>query len=235
MRRGLQLVARALTGVCVLGVVAQCGGTNAQVASPETTEAGSTSIVDRTSIVDTTSPVVTSETVDTTAPASTTSTAVPTTTTTAEPTTTTTTPTPVVDPNCPATAHAAVVDRDRQRAWLCDNGVALPEFVITTARTLPDPGTYPVYAKDMHTSSTFGGHYSTMTHFVAFTRGENTGARIAFHTVPVLRNGEYVQPLESVGTEERHGDSAGCIRVLPEQGQVVWDWLQEGDEVRILT
>jgi hypothetical protein len=141
----------------------------------------------------------------------------------------------VVDPNCPATAHAAVVDRDRQRAWLCDNGVALPEFVITTARTLPDPGTYPVYAKDMHTSSTFGGHYSTMTHFVAFTRGENTGARIAFHTVPVLRNGEYVQPLESVGTEERHGDSAGCIRVLPEQGQVVWDWLQEGDEVRILT
>jgi hypothetical protein len=235
MRQGLQLLARALTGVCVLGFVAQCGGTNAQVASPETTEAGSTSIVDRTSIVDTTSPVVTSETVDTTAPASTTSTAVPTTTTTAEPTTTTTTPTPVVDPNCPATAHAAVVDRDRQRAWLCDNGVALPEFVITTARTLPDPGTYPVYAKDMHTSSTFGGHYSTMTHFVAFTRGENTGARIAFHTVPVLRNGEYVQPLESVGTEERHGDSAGCIRVLPEQGQVVWDWLQEGDEVRILT
>ena len=40
---------------------------------------------------------------------------------------------------------------------------------------------------------------------------------------------------ESVGTEERFGDSAGCIRVLPEQGQVIWDWLQEGDEVRILT
>ena len=234
MPRGLQLVARALTGVCLLGVVAQCGGSNAQVASPETTDSGATSIVVTTSIVDTTSPAVTSETVDTTAPVSTTSSAVPTTTTTAEPTTTTT-PAPVVDPNCPATAHAAVVDRDRQRAWLCDNGVALPEFVITTARTLPDPGTYPVFDKDMHTSSTFGGHYSTMTHFVAFTRGENTGARIAFHTVPVLRNGEYAQPLESVGTEERHGDSAGCIRVLPEQGQVVWDWLQEGDEVRILT
>jgi hypothetical protein len=87
----------------------------------------------------------------------------------------------------------------------------------------------------MHAQSTFGGHYSTMTHFVAFTYGKNTGARIAFHTVPVLRNGEYVQPLESVGTAERFGDSAGCIRVLPEQGQVIWDWLQEGDEVRILT
>ena len=42
-------------------------------------------------------------------------------------------PAPVIDPNCPTTPHAAVIDRDRQRAWLCDNGVALPEFVITTA------------------------------------------------------------------------------------------------------
>ena len=70
-----------------------------------------------------------------------------------------------------------------------------------------------------------------MTHFVAFTRGEKTGARVAFHTVPVLTNGEYVQPLASVGTQMRRGDSAGCIRVLPEQGQVIWDWLQKGDEV----
>ena len=83
----------------------------------------------------------------------------------------------VIDPNCPLTLHAAVIDRDRQRAWLCDHGVALPEFVITTARDQPDPGTYPVYTKSMHASSRFGGHYSTMTHFVAFARGEETGAR----------------------------------------------------------
>jgi hypothetical protein len=53
-----------------------------------------------------------------------------------------------------------------------------------------------------------------MTHFVAFTRGERTGARVGFHTVPVLRSSEYV---------------------LPEQGQVVWDWLQIGDAVRVIT
>ena len=111
----------------------------------------------------------------------------------------------------------------------------MPEFVVTTALTLPDPGTFAVYDKDMQASSTFGGHYSTMTHFVAFTRGENTGARVAFHTVPVLADGEFVQPLESVGTDVRHGDSAGCIRVLPDEGQVVWDWLQIGDLVRVLT
>ena len=74
-----------------------------------------------------------------------------------------------------------------------------------------------------------------MTHFVAFTRGEKTGARVAFHTVPKLKNGDHVQPLESVGTEERHGDASGCIRVLPEQGQVVWDWLQIGDQVNVIT
>jgi hypothetical protein len=128
-----------------------------------------------------------------------------------------------------------VIDRDRQRAYLCDNGVALPEFMITSARDQPDPGTYPVYGKSMHTSSRFGGHFSTMTHFVAFTRGEKTGARVAFHTVPVLRNGEFVQPLASVGTQMRYGDSSGCIRVLPEQGQVIWDWLQIGDQVHVIT
>ena len=51
---------------------------------------------------------------------------------------------------------------------------------------------------------------------------------------PVLSNGEYAQPLDSVGTEERFGDTSGCIRVLPEQGQVVWDWLDIGDEVRVI-
>ena len=228
MPRGFQLLMRAAFGVALLPTVVQCGG-GSDRAVPATFLSTSSE-----------SPSTTTEPVDTTAPPSTTSVAItttmitPTTTAAPEPTTTTV-PLPVIDPNCPTTAHAAVVDRDRQRAWLCDNGVALPEFVVTTARTMPDPGVYPVYDKDMHASSTFGGHYSTMTHFVAFTYGKNTGARIAFHTVPVLRNGEYVQPLESVGTEERFGDSAGCIRVLPEQGQVIWDWLQEGDEVRILT
>ncbi len=74
-----------------------------------------------------------------------------------------------------------------------------------------------------------------MTHFVAFTRGEETGARVAFHTVPVLRDGEYVQPLASVGTQMEYGETSGCIRVLPEQGQVIWDWLQKGDEVRVIS
>jgi L,D-transpeptidase catalytic domain len=230
MPRGCQLLVRAAAGIGLLVLVAQCGSTSAL--APEVT----TSIV-ATSVADT-SPETSA--VETTAPASTSSSTAPSTTvvstTTAEPEPTTTTiPLPAIDPNCPITPHGAVIDRDRQRAWLCDNGVALPEFVITSARDQPDPGTYPVFGKSMHTSSRFGGHFSTMTHFVAFTRGEKTGARVAFHTVPVLRNGEFVQPLASVGTQMRYGDSSGCIRVLPEQGQVIWDWLQIGDQVHVIT
>ena len=221
-----QMLVRASAAAAALLIVVQCGNSAESTASPATVAKTTveTSIAPTTTAVETTTTVI-----DTT-----TSTVQSTTTTVPEPTTTTI-PAPVIDPNCPATPHAAVIDRDRQRAYLCDNGVALPEFVVTTAIGQPDPGTYPVYAKSMHASSRLGGHYSTMTHFVAFTRGEDTGARVAFHTVPVLRDGEYVQPLASVGTQLHFGDSSGCIRVLPEEGQVIWDWLQKGDEVRVVT
>jgi len=227
MPRGYQMLIRASAAAAALLLVAQCGNSAESTASPTTV--AKTTVVE-TSIAPTTTEVETTTTVVET----TTSTVQATTTTVPEPTTTTI-PAPVIDPNCPTTPHAAVIDRDRQRAYLCDNGVALPEFVVTTAIGQPDPGTYPVYAKSMHASSRLGGHYSTMTHFVAFTRGEDTDARVASHTVPVLRDGEYVQPLASVGTQLHFGDSSGCIRVLPEEGQVIWDWLQKGDEVRVVT
>jgi hypothetical protein len=150
---------------------------------------------------------------------------------------TTVAPSPMqaTDADCPSTAHGAIVDRARQAGALCDGGRVAYRFPITSARAQPDPGTYPVYAKDMTTSSTFGGHVSTMTHFVAFTRGENTGARVAFHSVPKLLNGDWVQPLDSVGTEEYHGASSGCIRVLPDDAVRIWDWLGMGDEVHVIS
>ena len=214
----------------MLLLVVQCS--NSSALSPETTNPAKPT----TPVAETVPPLP----VESAAPAET-STTIAETTTTVAPTTTIPEPTmttmaaAVIDPNCPTTPHGAVIDRERQRAWLCDNGVALPEFVITSARDQPDLATYKVFEKSMNASSRFGGHYSTMTHFVAFAHGENTGARVAFHTLPVLRSGEYVQPLASVGTQLRYGDSSGCIRVLPEQGPMIWDWLQKGDEVRVVT
>ncbi len=144
-------------------------------------------------------------------------------------------PLPATDADCPSTSHGAIVDRANQRGALCADGKITYQFPITTAWSQPDPGTYPVYAKDMNASSNFGGHYSTMTHFVAFTRGKYKGARIAFHSVPKLSDGSWVMPLEAVGTEQYHGESSGCIRVLPDDAQKIWDWLSQGDEVRVIS
>jgi peptidoglycan hydrolase-like protein with peptidoglycan-binding domain len=144
-------------------------------------------------------------------------------------------PLPATDADCPSTSHGAIVDRANQRGALCADGKITYQFPITSAWSQPDPGTYPVYAKDMNASSNFGGHYSTMTHFVAFTRGKYKGARIAFHSVPKLSDGSWVMPLDGVGTEQYHGESSGCIRVLPDDAVKIWDWLSQGDEVHVIS
>lgn len=144
-------------------------------------------------------------------------------------------PLPARASQCPDTSHAALVDRANQVGWLCVDGALTESFPLTSAWSQPDPGTYEVYAKDLNASSTLTGQYSTMTHFVAFTKGKYRGARIAFHSVPKYSNGEYVQPLDSVGTEAQHGASSGCIRVLPDDAVMIWDHLAIGDKVRVIS
>ena len=152
---------------------------------------------------------------------------------------TTTVPEPTfefADPStCPAAGHAAVVDRENQRAWLCGDGLVTNEMLMTSAWIQPDPGDYAVYTKDMNSSSRFTGKYSTMTHFVAFTYGKIRGARIAFHSMPVYSDGSFVQPLETLGAADRRGNSAGCIRVSPADAELIWAWLEIGDVVRVVS
>ena len=136
---------------------------------------------------------------------------------------------------CQGTGRSAVIDRFNQRTWLCESGAITEAMPMTSAVSQPDPGTYEVYAKDLNASSTLTGDYSEMTHFVAFTYGRYQGARIAFHSVPTYSNGEYVQPLDTVGTAELHGDSSGCIRVLPDDAELIWNWLDIGDTVTVIT
>ena len=128
-----------------------------------------------------------------------------------------------------------MVDRFNQRSWLCEQGEITELMPITSAISQPDPGTYEVYAKDLNASSSLTGEYSTMTHFVAFTYGKYQGARIAFHSIPKYSDGEFVQPLDSVGTQQLFGDSSGCIRVLPEHAELIWSWLDIGDTVKVIT
>jgi len=139
------------------------------------------------------------------------------------------------DAGCAPTGNSAAIDRDIQQAWLCLDGYITTQFPVSTAWSLPDPGVYEVYAKDAVTSSDFGDHFSTLKNFVAFTYGENTGARVAFHSIPILSDGSLVQPIDSVGDLSRRGESSGCIRVQPDISQLIWDTLSIGDTVTVLT
>jgi len=136
---------------------------------------------------------------------------------------------------CKDAGRTAVVDRKTQRAWLCLDGTVTAVFPITSANDQPLPGHYKVYAKDLKAYSTAGGHYSTMTHFVAFTRGIHTGARVAFHSAPKYRNGSYVEPLDQIGNLNSKGESSGCIRVLPDDASLIWDTLRIGDAVVVIS
>jgi hypothetical protein len=136
---------------------------------------------------------------------------------------------------CAPTGRSAVVDRSFQRTWLCDGGTIARVMPITSAWSQPDPGSYEVYGKDLDAASSLSGELSTMTHFVAFTHGKFQGARIGFHSVPVDTAGEYVQALDTVGVVALQGDSSGCIRVLPDDAVAIWDWLQVGDDVIVVS
>ncbi len=136
---------------------------------------------------------------------------------------------------CPATVHGAVVDRAVQRAWLCDAGTVVRVMPMTSAVSQPDPGVYAVYAEDPWTTSSLGPRPSVLDHFVAFSRGENRGARIGFHAVPRYADDTLAQPLETVGAPDRFGESAGCIRLRPDDASFVFDFLAVGDEVSVIS
>lgn len=206
--------------VAVLGVVAVVG---AVTLLDRKDESKNTPVASATSVVDATLPATTL------APTTNAVTTIPVTTIPAA------TIPPPPDAGCAATGPSAAIDRDQQHAWLCLDGHITTEFPVSTAWSMPDPGVYQVYAKDLTTASTLGGHNSTLHNFVAFSYGENTGARVAFHAIPVLRDGSLVQPVDSVGDLSRRGESAGCIRVVADIAQLIWDTLSIGDTVTVLT
>ena len=132
--------------------------------------------------------------------------------------------------DCPG-RRSAVVYRREQRGVLCKDGEIVLVFAVTTHRRVPDAGVYSVLSKNLDVTSDIGGHLTKMRHFTAFTP---VSPRIAFHSVPKDLDGNYVQTLDSVGTPEVFGQSAGCIRVLPEVAEYIYGFLRRGDRVRII-
>ncbi len=114
--------------------------------------------------------------------------------------------------SCTPTGHSAVVDRFNQRAWLCADGAITTTMPMTSAWNQPDPGDYEVYAKDLNASSTLTGEYSTMTHFVAFTRWQVHGRpdRLPQHPQVLQRR------IRAAARQRRHGGAEGrVVRMHP--------------------
>ena len=145
-------------------------------------------------------------------------------------------------PGCTSSGPSAAIDREMQRAWLCSDGALVEEFPITTAWGQPDPGSYRVWSRSRYAFAYEDGTYS-MEYFVVFASGEQTGARVGFHSVPKCvtaipsigcRAGDYAQPLASVGLPAYRGQSHGCIRVLPDEAVRLWASLPLGARVTVL-
>jgi len=132
-------------------------------------------------------------------------------------------------PGCPAdAARAAVVDKAAQRFWLCEHGrpstEQLPMTSGSEAYGLPPVGTYQVFAKD---AVAWGLGGERLQRFVAFYT-TSRGNRIAFH--------QFVnQPEHTVGDLARRGESSGCLRVTTDDSWLVWNFLQIGDPVVVIT
>lgn len=128
---------------------------------------------------------------------------------------------------CPATGRAAVADKTAQRFWLCRDGVAIVEpRPMTTGPLdygLPPVGIYPVFAKLERNRSETG---ELLERFVAFYRTPRNG-RIAFH--------QYVNQDPATLGDPALRVSAGCFRVSVEDSWLVWDFLQLGDPVYVIS
>lgn len=131
-------------------------------------------------------------------------------------------------PGCAISPRSAVVDKAAQRWWLCRNGQAftdrLPMTSASAAYGLPPVGTHYVFARDLVAFGTAGERLDRFVAFYVTPRGN----RIAFH--------QFVnQSPQTVGDLDQRGQSAGCIRVLPSGSRLVWDFLQIGDPVVVIT
>jgi hypothetical protein len=131
-------------------------------------------------------------------------------------------------PGCPATGRAAVADKAAQRFWLCQDGYpateALPMTTGSLGYFLPPVGTYRVFAK---LGTNTGIHGERLFRFVAFYT-TSRGNRIAFHEV-------VNQSSATVGDLSMRGASSGCFRLRRDDSIAVWDFLQIGDPVVVIT
>jgi lipoprotein-anchoring transpeptidase ErfK/SrfK len=115
-----------------------------------------------------------------------------------------------------------------ERVWIVgSDGSVLRTYPVSGRAHIPNPGTYHVYSKSVHTNAVTNVH-ETMDYMVRFTRAWN-GTPVGFHTIPKI-NGVPVQSLDQLGTPL----SASCIRQATPDAIYLYNFAAVGTTVVVL-
>jgi hypothetical protein len=127
------------------------------------------------------------------------------------------------------TGRRVVYDLSDQRVWLVGRGESVERTYLVSGQTAqPGPGRYHVYSRSRHTSSAVSDE--TMRLMVRFAYGQNTGAPIGFHTIPVHADGTPAQTRAQLGQPL----SAGCVRQRDADARALWRFAPDGTKVVVL-
>jgi hypothetical protein len=124
------------------------------------------------------------------------------------------------------TGKRVVFSQSRQRVWLvaADETVARTYLVSGSVYDNLHPGTFSVYSRS---EDAWGVDDSgSMKYFVRFTQGDDTGAAIGFHDIPI-KDGRLVQTVAQLGTPLSHG----CIRQRRSDAVALWKFAPLGTSV----
>ena len=131
-------------------------------------------------------------------------------------------------PGCWPEGDSAVADKTAQRFWLCTDGVpvtaALPMTTASFGYGLPPVGVHRVTTQRRLSGGIGGSILHDFTIFFVTPRGNNIG----FH--------RYVdQDPGTLGDLDQRGASSGCFRVHAEHADIIFEFLDVGDRVVVLT
>ncbi|MGN6686683.1 MAG: L,D-transpeptidase [Actinomycetales bacterium] len=132
-------------------------------------------------------------------------------------------------PAASGSGRRVVYSLSRQRDWIVDaTGAVVATHLVSGQTGQPDPGTYRVYSKSRYARSAVSDE--TMEYMVRFAHGEETGAAIGFHSIPVHPDGKLAQEIGDLGEPL----SAGCVRQKLADAKQMWDFAKVGTTVVVV-
>ena len=137
---------------------------------------------------------------------------------------------------CPATLRGAVVDRQAQRAWLCEVGAIVRVMPITSAGDQPDPGDLRGLRRGPVDDVVLRAGSRARSTTSWRSRAASTRAPASASTpCPATATARSPSRSRASAAPELFGASSGCIRLRPEDAAAVYDFLAVGHQVHVIS